>query len=90
MWNEVRCPTKACSGWVCEVEDSPAAKFYGCGSCGNVWFSVELLNKAIDNIIDRYPYRQSVYIRAGADWHPVERAREPRDYCARVEMEWDN
>ena len=90
MFKNLRCPAKACHGWVCEVEQSPAAKFYGCGSCGNVWFSVEQLNTAIDVIISQYRYRKQVYAKAGLNWQAVDLDQEPQDYEKLVESEWDD
>ena len=36
------CPTRACDGWVSQVDD-----FWGCGECGNVWSDRAALNQAI-------------------------------------------
>lgn len=67
MFEQVRCPETACTGWVCEVEDRQAV-FFGCGECGNVWQSEDNLARAIELAIGRNPYRLNAYIPVGGYW----------------------
>lgn len=41
---QVPCPI-CDSGWVCEVEDEPGKTFWGCGDCGNVWPTRDVLDR---------------------------------------------
>jgi hypothetical protein len=75
---------------VCEVEESPSSKFYGCGSCGHVWHSIEQLNVAIDKIISQYSYRKNVYSKSGSNWQAVDIDDEPEEYEELVVSEWDD
>lgn len=90
MFEDLRCPTKTCYGWVCEVEESPSSTFYGCGSCGNVWRSLKQLNVAIDKIISQYSYRKDVYSKSGSNWQAIDIDDEPEDYEELVVSEWDD
>jgi len=75
---------------VCEVEESPSSRIYGCGSCGHVWRSTEQLNIAIEKIISQYSYRKKVYSKSGSNWKAVDIDDEPEDYEELVVSEWDD
>ncbi len=62
---QIHCPTAHCSGWVCFIDE-----FYGCGECGNVWFSKDELDTAINEIIKKYPYRNQVYQKIDNTYQP--------------------
>lgn len=84
----LRCPARACTGWVCEVADDDQT-FWGCGECGNVWPTRDELNAAIDSAIEKRPYRAKCYVRSGKLWEPEPLANEPEDYEELVEEEWE-
>lgn len=77
---QIHCPTSHCSGWVCFIDG-----FYGCGECGNVWFSKADLDQAIDEIIQQYAHRRQVYQKIDNSYQPLE--NEPSSYNALVETE---
>lgn len=62
---QIHCPTVHCSGWVCFIDE-----FYGCGRCGHVWFSKDELDQAIDEIVQKYPYRNQVYQKIDNTYQP--------------------
>jgi hypothetical protein len=88
----LRCPEQTCSGWVCWVDDGDE-KFWGCGECGNVWFTREELDAAITTIVEKYPYRAKCYVKSGKPataWDPAPPEEEPEDYDELVEEEWED
>ena len=89
MFKELRCPTETCYGWVSEIEEG-SSEFYGCGSCGNVWPSLDELNNSIDGIISEHDYRRKAYIKDGNNWAGVELDDEPEDYEELVVKEFEN
>jgi len=90
MFEELRCPNETCYGWVSEVEESSTSKFYGCGSCGNVWSNLDQLRESIEQIISKYAYRQKVYQKSNNVWQGVDLDDEPEDYEELVASEWNN
>ncbi len=85
---EFRCPEKACCGWVCKVTEGETF-FYGCGECGSVWTGSDSLFEAISTVVKQKDYRRKVYLRTAEGWKPVSPEKEPRNYEALVEREWD-
>lgn len=79
-FNQIRCPKQGCYGWVNFVDD-----FYGCGQCGNVWFSSDELKSDIEWIIQKYEYRKNCY---SLDNVLVALDNEPKNYTELVENEW--
>lgn len=55
-FQQIRCPKKRCCGFVNQVDD-----FYGCGQCGNVWFSANDLKQDIELILQKYEHRKYCY-----------------------------
>ncbi len=43
----IRCPVKACGGWVSCVTLKGRTPFYGCGECGTIWKQANLLFDAV-------------------------------------------
>lgn len=88
----LRCPTQTCYGWVSAIEENIENLFYGCGSCGNVWFHAHDLFNEITAIIQKYPYRAAVYIHSEhqgmCGYVAVPLAEEPADYINQVNTEW--
>ncbi|GAB4142385.1 MAG: hypothetical protein Tsb009_12660 [Planctomycetaceae bacterium] len=82
----LRCPTPVCIGWVTYIEDDDG-NFWGCGECGEVWFSRKDLNAAIKEITDTYNYRKACYTKSGRNWVAADPANEPDDYEELVEDE---
>lgn len=83
----LRCPVVACIGWICEVEQEPDPKFWGCGECGTAWFQWEALDRTIDDVISRLTYRRNVYVGTDSRWRGVDPDAEPDNYEALVEEE---
>lgn len=84
----IRCPVKACSGWVCEVEDSPNHTFFGCGECGNVWWKKSELDQAISQAIEKSPYRAQSYLNTEQGWIAQPLKLEDPDFDQKVRKEW--
>ena len=82
-----RCPVLGCTGWVCEVEESPRKTFWGCGECGNVWRTRDKLEKAITKILKKRAYRETCYERSESGWLPADPDQEHPDYEELVEEE---
>ena len=81
---QIRCPTSHCTGWVCYIEDEPP--FFGCGECGDEWYSKADLDADIARIIEKYPYRRAVY-RWKNGWQSMPFEQEPADYRDLVETD---
>lgn len=77
---QLRCPTRACAGWVSHVDT-----FWGCGECGEVWPNRKALDRAITKIVRQHPYRAACYQTSDAGWLP---APCPPDYEEQVRDEW--
>lgn len=89
MNDNLRCPIKTCSGWVCEINQDPNDIFWGCGECGNVWYQRLLLDNAITSITTSYPYRKNVYKKIDNHWQAVNIDLEPKNYTELVAQEWN-
>lgn len=89
MSNNIRCPVKTCSGWVCEVEDSPNQTFFGCGECGTVWWKKSELDQAISQVIEKFPYRAQSYLNTDQGWTAQPFELEDPDYDQKVRKEWE-
>lgn len=87
--DSLRCPTRACQGWICLVDEETDHPFWGCGECGAVWADRSDLDDAISGAVECYPHRLRVYRKSGGGWSPVPPASEPADYAERVEAEWN-
>jgi hypothetical protein len=85
----LRCPCKACSGWVCEVEQDASSTFWGCGTCGNVWFKKQSLELDISSAISESDYRAKVYLKTQNGFVGIDIDDEPEDYAELVAEEWD-
>jgi len=88
--NNIRCPVKACSGWVCEVSDPPNPNFFGCGECGTVWWKKAELDQGIFQAIEKYPYRAKSYLKTDSGWVAQPLEQEAKDYERKVSKEWDD
>jgi hypothetical protein len=88
MSEQLRCPEKACAGWVCKVEELKDVFFFGCGECGNVWRSEQDIASAIENAVDRYPYRARAYAMSGDSWKDKPSGSMASDYEQNVALEW--
>ena len=84
---EFRCPSKACSGFVSYIDETPP--FWGCGECGNVWFSKSDLYHDIEQSIKKFPYRKKLYINKNGCYSPLPRNKEPKNYEDLVRSEWN-
>jgi hypothetical protein len=86
----LRCPVQHCTGWVVNIEgipvDASRAK-YGCGECSNMWATDADLEKAISEIVNRFPYRRHSYLRKERAWVGVALEMEPKNYEELVEEE---
>ncbi|MCX4162326.1 MULTISPECIES: hypothetical protein [Paraburkholderia] len=87
----LRCPVSRCSGWVAYVDKSADVEkpFWGCGECGSMWFKRQSLNRDIENIINKYPYRSPYYDLKNGTYLPSG-FPEALDYQNRVEQEDDD
>ena len=87
-----RCPGPHCAGWVNDLSSIPDEENkWGCGECGRTWLDDRALDHAIDEIVRRYPHRESAYTcTQGARWLGVPLADQPKDYEEVIETEdWE-
>ena len=88
MFQQVRCTEVACVGWVCAVEDPNGFRFFGCGECGTVWRSEQVLAKAIEAAIARNPFRSKAYTPTGNSWRDNPSGSTAADYEKQIAKEW--
>jgi transcription elongation factor Elf1 len=87
----IACPCKTCSGFVTYVEPKGHAPFWGCGECGQQWQSRQELDEAITQIVQKYPYRQRCYRKAGKGWEPIDLSPDwLEEYQEQVQKEWED
>ena len=84
-----RCPTLACTGWVCDIADvvGPGDLPLGCGECGAGWANEAALEADIRAIAQRFAHRRGVYRVTATRVSPVPAHRQPKRYDAQVWQE---
>lgn len=90
MSDTIRCPERACTGWICHIEETPSHTFWGCGECGMVWPTVQDRDADISQAIKKHPYRAACYISTQDGFVAAPLQSEAPNYADLVQSEWDN
>jgi hypothetical protein len=85
---QFRCPLLGCDGWVDWIDHLANRPFWGCGHCGTRWPDEAKLFAAITKVVERQPYRATVYRdMRGGRWGPVPPSKQPDWYEAQAETD---
>ena len=86
IWWTLACPVSKCDGSLFFDEDEKG-KYWACDTCDSSWFDTKNLNKEIEAIIKKFPYRKKLYRKTADGYEPVDWDPDDFKYCDMVQKE---